>query len=110
MQMLIYTAGPFRGATPWDVEANVRTAEAAALEIAKRGHIPICVHSMYRNFDKSLPDEFWLSATMEILRACDALVLVGSWQKSTGAKAELAEANRLEKKIFASVDEIEIPY
>ncbi len=100
MRMLVYIAGPFRAATPWGVESNVRIAEIVALEIAKLGHIPVCVHSMYRHFDKSLPDEFWLEATIEILRACDAICMVGDWKKSVGAQAELDEAKRLEKLWF----------
>ena len=90
--MIIYIAGPFRGATPWDVERNVRIAEEASLEVARAGHVPLCPHTMYRHFDKSLPDAFWLDATLALLTRCDAILMVGAWRDSKGAVAELRAA------------------
>lgn len=56
----VYIAGPFRAPTPWEVETNIRTAETNGLYVAKLGAIPRIPHTMYRFFDGSLPDEFWL--------------------------------------------------
>lgn len=91
----VYVAGPFRGATPWEVECNVREAEVLALAVAKCGAVPVCPHTMTRFFDKILPDQFWLEATMELLRMCNAIVFTKRWEESNGARAEEAEARRL---------------
>src|SRR5574337_1733709 len=92
---IIYIAGKFRGTTPWDVECNIREAEFWGLFVAQHGGIPLIPHTMFRHFDGSLPDEFWLSATMDLLRRCDALYLIPNWTESRGAIAERAEAERL---------------
>lgn len=91
---LIYIAGPYRGETPWHVEQNIRAAEVAGLEVARLGAVPVIPHTMYRYFDKSLPDEFWLDATLHLLRACDAILMLPRWTESTGACAEREYAIR----------------
>lgn len=89
---VVYIAGKFRGATPWQVEQNVRAAEAAALEVMRRGHMALCPHKNTQHFDGELPDEFFLEGTKELLRRCDAVLLVPGWQDSVGACGEVVEA------------------
>ena len=93
---LIYIAGKFRGATPWEVEQNIRAAEEIGLQVAQLGGIPIIPHTMYRYFDKSLPDAFWEAATLGLLSRCDAILLLYGWRESTGAREERRQA--LKKK------------
>lgn len=89
----IYIAGPFRGRTPWHVAQNVRDAETVAIGIAEwYGAVPVCPHAMYQHYDKSLPDSFWLAATMELLKMCDGILMLPRWEDSEGAKAELLYA------------------
>ena len=89
---VVYLAGPFRGATPWDIESNVRKIEAIGLEVAKMGGTPLMPHTQYRFFQDSLPDEFWIEATKELLRRCDCIVMCPGWQDSTGSRGEHALA------------------
>ena len=91
--VLIYVAGPFRAKSSWDVEQNIRYAERVGYKIALLGATPVIPHSMYRFFDGTMPDSFWLNATMDILRRCDAIVMCRWWMYSKGAKAEFREAN-----------------
>lgn len=85
----IYIAGPFRGATPWEVEENIREAERLALRVAREGDCPVCPHTMWRHFDKALPDEFWLQAALLLMNTCEGLRVVGGYERSSGTKREI---------------------
>jgi nucleoside 2-deoxyribosyltransferase len=98
--MIIYLASPFRAATPWLVEQNVREVEKVALEVAFAGHVPLAPHVMYRAYDKTLPDEFWLAATLRLLERCDAILMLPRWRESAGARAELKHAQSLKMPVF----------
>lgn len=100
---LIYIAGPFRGATAWDVEQNVRRAEALALSVWRIGAAALCPHTNTRFFDKSANDKAFLAGTMEMLRRCDGMILVRDWEHSSGTRAEIAEALRLHIPIFGNI-------
>jgi hypothetical protein len=87
---LVYIAGPFTGPTAWDVEENVRRAERVALEVACMGAMPVCPHTNTRFFHGQLTEEFWNEGTMEILKRCDAVMLVPGWSASKHALLEHA--------------------
>ena len=103
---IVYIAGPFRGPNAWAIECNVRVAENAALSVAMAGFCPLCPHAMFRHFDKTLPDSFWLSATQDLLRRCDAMLLVGNWERSQGALAEKVLAESLNIPVVYDVAEL----
>lgn len=83
-----YIAGPFRAKNAWLREKNIREAEELALRVAECGVAPLCPHTNTRFFDGTLSDEFWLAATMELLRRSDVIVLTNRWVESSGARAE----------------------
>ena len=91
---LVYVAGPFRGKNSWEVENNIRKAEQMGFEIAEMGAIPIIPHTMYRFWDGTLNDEFWLACGIEMLVRCDAIFMNYGWMHSTGSKAELDFAKK----------------
>lgn len=92
---VVYIAGPFRAATAYEIELNVRVAEARALEVWRLGAAAICPHANTRFFHGAAPDELWLSGDLELLRRCDALITCRGYENSSGAKAEIefARAN-----------------
>ncbi len=100
MKKVVYIAGPFRGPTAWDVACNVNRAEELAFAVAKAGAMPLCPHANTRNFNGTLTDEFWIEGTLELLRRCDAIILVRGWENSSGTRGEIAEAGRLNLPIF----------
>jgi hypothetical protein len=104
---LIYVAGPFRGPTPWDVEQNIRRAEAVALGIWEMGAAALCPHTNTRFFDKTATDKTYLDGTLEMLRRCDAVVMLQRYTRSQGALNEQFEAQRLGLPIFYEVPELE---
>ena len=98
---VIYIAGRFRGKTPWDVEQNVRKAEAFSLEVARMGGMPLCPHANTRFFDGQIDDQFWIEGTAELLRRCDAIALVpGNWLGSGGTAGEIRIAVDRRMQIF----------
>lgn len=103
---VVYVAGPFRGPSAWAVEQNIRRAEELGFEVALRGAMPSIPHTNTRFFDGTLTAEFWLAGTMELLRRCDALVTTDDWQRSTGARGEVAEAHRLRIPVFHTIGEL----
>ena len=100
---VVYIAGPYRGANAWIVEQNIQRAEALAFAVAELGCAVVCPHTNSRNFDGTLTDEYWLASTMEIMRRCDAVMLVEGWERSTGTQGEIAEALRLKIPVFEHI-------
>lgn len=103
---VIYIAGPYRAATQWGVEQNIRTAEAAMLQVATMGLVPLCPHTMTRYMDGTLTDDYWLMATMEMMRRCDGVLLCGDWEQSSGTLGECREAHFCEIPIYDSIAEL----
>lgn len=89
---LVYIAGPYRGANAWEVEQNIQRAEAIAADVFETGHYPLCVHTMYRNFDGTMTGQFWLDATMEMMRRCDVVLILPHSDNSEGTRGEMLEA------------------
>lgn len=87
-----FVCGPFRSRDAWQVEQNVRTAEAVALELWRRGFAVFCPHTNTRYFDGAAPNSVWLKGDLEILSRCDLLVALPTWTTSRGARDEIAFA------------------
>lgn len=97
---VVYVAGPFRAANQWEQEQNIRRAEALSLEIWKLGGVALCPHLNTRYFSGALPDETWLEGDLELLRRCDAVLMVPGWSLSHGARLEMAFASDHNIQIF----------
>jgi hypothetical protein len=102
---LVYIAGKFTGKTRADVDQNIAAAVALALEVARIGAMPVCPHSntSHPDFESLQPYTFWIDGTLELLRRCDAVVMVDNWRDSSGAKGEREEAIKLGMPVFYSV-------
>lgn len=97
---LVYIAGPFRASTAWEIEQNIRRAEDAGLDVAILGAVPVIPHSMYRFYHGQCDGKFWLEATLELLRKCDAVLLLPGWHFSSGSIGEVDESRRLQIPAF----------
>jgi nucleoside 2-deoxyribosyltransferase len=100
---LVYIASPFRADTPYEIERNVRRAEDHGLWVAKLGGIPVIPHTMYRFFQNSLPDTFWLEAGLTLLRTCDAVAVAvepDQTQSGSGTVGEIGEAHQIGLPVF----------
>lgn len=98
---LVYIAGPFRAPTQYRVHLNIASAETDSLFVAGDGMVPVCPHTMYANFNGSLSDQFWLEATQEILKRCDAVWLCDGWRESAETLAEIETAKQQGIPVFS---------
>ena len=101
---VIYIAGKFRGPNAWEVELNIREAEELGLAVARNGGSPLIPHTNTRFFNGTCTEQFWLDATMALLRKCDAVMTVRNWNNSLGAIEEVKEARLLEIPVFHNLD------
>jgi len=101
---LIYIAGPFTGKDGWEIRCNIHQAETLAREVARLGAAPLTPHSIGANMAGTQDQAFWLSATMEMMLRCDAVLFTEDWRRSSGARGEHAEAERRGMRIFYSID------
>lgn len=97
---VVYIAGPFSGADGWEVAENVHRAERAAREVARLGAAPLTPHSIGARMNGTETYEYWCAATLEMMRRCDAVLLVDGWGRSRGALGEMEEAQRVGLPIF----------
>lgn len=104
---VIYIAGPFRGSNGWIIEQNVRAAEAAGLEVAKLGAMPLIPHCNTRFFHGVLSDEFFVEGTLALMLRCDAVLFLNTWRNSAGCRGEYDVCRRHNIPTFASLMELQ---
>lgn len=106
---LVYVAGPYRASHPWMVELNIRAAEEVAHKLLdlEPNIVPVVPHSMYRYFDGTRDDQYWLDATMQLLLRCDELVMLPNWLTSEGTIGEFLAAVGMEMPIHIYQPELE---
>ena len=102
----VYIAGPFRSDTPLGLRQNIEAARDVGAAVAQAGHTPVIPHTMYADFDRLLPDQFWIDATLDLLSTCPMLVLCPGWRASQGSIGELRRAQADRKPVV----EIAGPY
>ena len=104
---LIYIAGPFRAPTPYEQEQNIRSAEALALKVWKRGAACICPHTNTRFFQGAAPDAVWLDGDLEMVLRVDAVLMTPDWERSVGARAEREFALKHSVPVLYSLEELD---
>lgn len=101
---LVYIAGRFRGPSNATIQQNIDVASWARAPIAAEGHFPICVHVAeglaMHDLHQENNGQWWIDATLEVLRRCDAVVVVPGWQESVGTQGEINEALRLGLPVY----------
>lgn len=105
-----HTYGRRHGLSDKECERNAwKSIEVGRLLIMK-GHnpfIPNLYHFVHKNWNKTLPDNLWLTLVSEWLHFCDALLVaeMPPWDGS-GVQHEIDIANKLKLPIYYSIDDI----
>ena len=86
---IIYVAGRYRARTWLGKVWNIWKARRVAQRLWKEGWVVICPHLNTAMFDEKYP---YIAGDCEIVKRCDAIYMMKNWEKSEGAKIELATA------------------
>jgi nucleoside 2-deoxyribosyltransferase len=102
---LIFVSGPYRADSEYGVKRHIDLAEQAALYVWKHGGAALCPHKNTAFFGGAygIPDETWLEGDLEMLRRCDAVYALVTWQASQGAMAEVVFARKLGIPVFVQM-------
>jgi hypothetical protein len=117
---MILVAGPYRSGTDGDpvrIQANVDAMTATALELHRRGHLPVmgewfalplieAAEAAGEDPDAAY-DAIFHPVAEAVLARCDGCLRIGG--PSEGADRMVATARRLGKRVFTSIDEVPAP-
>lgn len=102
---LVYIAGPYTAPTRCQVMANIQRAREVADRVARAGAFPVWPHPLGAGLEDAGDEAFWYAGTLELMRRCDAVVLVPGWEKSKGAQGEAGVADIRDMPLFCVADE-----
>jgi len=115
-RLKIYIAGPYTGATPEQIEANVEHAIAVGIEVMKLGHFPLIPHlthyiALHPNSPWDKIDRRWIAFDSAWFSACDAILITSvvrpdTKEEARGVVTELIEFARMGKIVFRRLDDI----
>lgn len=114
--LMILVAGPYRSGTnddPEKIADNVRQMEVAALQIYKKGHLPVLgewfalplierAGSVYMGDE--IFTEYFHPVAMRLLEKCDAVIRIGGPSHGADEMIRLAQENS--KIVFLHADDI----
>lgn len=103
---LVYVAGPFSGGDDIEIEANIVAAERVGKPLVELGVMPVIPHSNGRAFKHIGEYQFWIDGTLELMRRCDAVLLTPDWERSSGARGEVATATKLRLPVFERIEQV----
>jgi len=109
---VIYVAGPFNhGDNLHGINENINNASKLAIKCWENGWAVICPHKNTAGYQhlSHIPEEVWYKGDLELLRRCDAIIMMENWQTSHGAINERNYAESNDIKIFYEKDGIPIP-
>ena len=103
---VVYIAGPYRANTLHGIRLNIRRAEEAAIGIWQMGCVALCPHKNTALFDGLADDSIWLRGGLELLRRCDALLVLPNSENSKGTQAEIELAGELGIPVYYSMSSL----
>lgn len=97
---VIYVAGSYGATSNWGRHQNIEHAKTVARHLWQIGWAVICPHANTAEFDGEDDRSIWIEGDLEILRRCDAIMMLENWSESEGAKKELELAESLGLQVY----------
>ncbi len=112
---MILVAGPYRSGTGGDpvlIQANVDAMTRTALELWRRGHLPVMgewfalplIEAAKADGGPDADDAIFHPIAERVLARCDGCLRIGG--PSEGADRMVATAERLGKRVFMAIEEV----
>ena len=112
---MILVAGPYRSGTGGDpalIQANVDAMTRTALEVYRRGHLPVMgewfalplIEAAEAEGETDAYDRLFHPIAEQVLARCDGCLRIGG--PSDGADRMVATARRLGKRVFTDLTEL----
>lgn len=95
--MLVYIAGCYNSKDGYNgIEKNIREAEKYAIELANNEIGFICPHLNSNHFEVKAKanEDFYYKQDIELLKCCDAMLVIPGWKNSIGVKKEIKYAKK----------------
>ena len=113
--MMILVAGPYRSGTDGDqarIRANVEAMTRVALELYRRGHLPVLgewfalplIEQAEREGANDAFEAIFHPVAERLLQRCDACLRIGG--PSDGADLMVTTARRLGKPVYHDIEEL----
>jgi hypothetical protein len=113
--LMILVAGPYRSGTNGDpalIQANVDAMTGVALELYRRGHLPVMgewfalplIERAEADGDHGAYEEMFHPVAEQVLARCDACLRIGG--PSDGADRMVRRARELGKRVFVDIADI----
>ena len=107
LRRVVYVAGPYSAPTHTGIAANILAARECAMKVWQAGAAAICPHlNTHSHFevDSGLTYQDYMDGDFEILKKCDAVFMMPTWEQSKGAKMEHEFARQHFIPILFSLD------
>lgn len=101
---VVYISGKYSG----DIVTNIDKARKLAIEVWEAGFTALTPHLNTIHFenDCQCTYEDFIDGDLELIKRCDCLLMLPEWDYSKGALMEHAEAKKLNKPIFYSLENL----
>jgi len=102
---IVYLAGAYRNRDMNGVWDNIMKARTVARQLWVMGFVVICPHTNTIFMDgEDIPPEVFLEGDLEILRRCDAILMLDGFEHSQGAVQEWELAKELDMPVIYQGD------
>ena len=102
--MVVYVAGAYRA--KWKIRQilNILKARKQSIKLWRAGIAAICPHTNTAFVDSI--DNYILPGDIEIMKRCDAVLILDNWRSSVGTQAEMKAAISKDIPIYFNIDNL----
>jgi hypothetical protein len=103
---IVYVAGPYRADCEDEILDNIMNARLMAKHVWMSGGIAICPHLNTFFMGGVMTEDEFIEADLKIVERCDAILMIGLWTISEGAKREREHAMKHGIPIFTLMGQL----